>query len=58
MEKQEAAHKIAEAVEGLKYHEWRKIAAAIEKEYSSALSRTELRSAKELEKAILFEFNR
>lgn len=47
---------IAEAVTGLKYHEWLRINQAVEKKFSSAASKVELEDTEELERAIKIEF--
>lgn len=47
---------IAEAVTGLKYHEWSRIKIAIDKKFSSESAKVELGNAEELKQAILTEF--
>lgn len=43
---------IAEAVIGLKSHEWSRIKAAIDQKFSSASARVELKDTEELKRAI------
>lgn len=47
---------IAEAVTGLKYHEWSRIEMVINKKFSSASSKVVMEDAEELKKAIQIEF--
>ncbi len=47
---------VAEAVTGLKYHEWSHIKTAIDKKFSSASAKVKLEDAEELKEAIKIEF--
>lgn len=48
----EKAKQIAQIVAGMQWFEWRKIAAAIEQEYSQESNRVQLNDAREIEKTI------
>lgn len=59
MEKKELYDRIramSGLVAGLKYYEWSRIRAAIDKKFSSASNRVELSDAEEIERAIQMEF--
>lgn len=47
---------ISNIVSKIKYHDWRKIATAIEKKYSSEQAKVQLTNAEEIKKAIQIEF--